>query len=85
MFRSSACIGRLAACIRTDVELTVRLIVNTFIARYVRVQSVLVKKTIYGRCPKCKAKSDLVVISGDPGREKFKCNQCYHVFGMDEL
>ena len=43
------------------------------------------KKTIYGKCPKCKAKSDLVVMSGDPGREKFKCNQCYHVFGMDEL
>ncbi|MGI0006039.1 MAG: hypothetical protein ACREAY_11735 [Nitrososphaera sp.] len=45
----------------------------------------MVKKTVYGRCPKCKAKSDLVVMSGDPGREKFKCNQCYHVFGMDEL
>ena len=58
---------------------------NTFIACDIGVQSVLVKKTIYGRCPKCKAKSDLVVISGDPGREKFKCNQCYHVFGMDEL
>lgn len=64
---------------------TCRFAVNTFIARNVRVQSVLVKKTIYGRCPKCKAKSDLVVMSGDPGREKFKCNQCYHVFGMDEL
>ncbi len=45
----------------------------------------VVKKTIYGRCPKCKAKGDLVVLSGDPGREKFRCNQCYHVFGMDEL
>lgn len=43
------------------------------------------KKTIYGRCPKCKAKGDLVVMSGEAGREKFKCNQCYHVFGMDEL
>lgn len=46
---------------------------------------VMPKKTIYGRCPKCKAKSDLVVLKGDPGNEKFKCNQCYHTFGMDEL
>jgi transposase-like protein len=45
----------------------------------------MAKKTVYGRCPKCKAKSDLIVMSGTPGKEKFKCNQCYHVFGMDEL
>lgn len=45
----------------------------------------MAKKTIYGRCPKCKAKGDLVVLSGTPGREKFKCNQCFHAFGMDEL
>ena len=43
------------------------------------------KKTIYGRCPKCRTKSELEVVSGNPGREKFKCNQCYHKFGMDEL
>ncbi|AFU57396.1 hypothetical protein Ngar_c04500 [Candidatus Nitrososphaera gargensis Ga9.2] len=45
----------------------------------------LPRKTIYGRCPKCKTKSELEVISGTPGREKFRCNQCYHNFGMDEL
>jgi hypothetical protein len=43
------------------------------------------RKTIYGKCPKCKTKSELEVISGNPGREKFRCNQCYHKFGMDEL
>ena len=43
------------------------------------------KKTIYGKCPKCKTKSELEVVSGTPGKEKFRCNQCYHKFGMDEL
>src|SRR5262245_37260207 len=36
----------------------------------------LPRKTIYGRCPKCKTKSQLEVVSGNPGREKFRCNQC---------
>ncbi|AIC14381.1 hypothetical protein NTE_01513 [Candidatus Nitrososphaera evergladensis SR1] len=45
----------------------------------------MARKTVYGKCPKCKARGDLVVMSGTPGKEKFKCNQCYHVFGMDEL
>jgi|GEM_PF-985466 len=43
------------------------------------------KKTIYGRCPRCKTKSELEVKSGEPGREKFRCNQCYGTFGMDDL
>jgi transposase-like protein len=43
------------------------------------------KKTIYGRCPKCKAKGELLVVCGTPGKEKFRCNRCYHNFGMDEL
>jgi hypothetical protein len=43
------------------------------------------KQTVYGRCPNCKTKSQLEVISRHPGREKFRCNQCYHKFGMDEL
>ena len=43
------------------------------------------RKTIYGRCPKCKTKSELEVLSGTPGKEKFRCNQCYHNFGMEEL
>lgn len=45
----------------------------------------MARKTVYGKCPKCRARGDLVVMSGTPGKEKFKCNQCYHVFGMDEL
>jgi transposase-like protein len=45
----------------------------------------LPKKTIYGRCPKCKTKSALVVVSGNPGKEKFKCNECYSSFGMDDF
>ena len=49
------------------------------------ISGVLPRKTIYGRCPKCKTKSELEVVSGNPGREKFRCNQCYHNFGMDEL
>ena len=47
--------------------------------------SVIPKKTIYGKCPKCKTKSQLEVLSGNPGKEKFKCNMCYHTFGIDEL
>jgi len=43
------------------------------------------RKTIYGKCPKCKTKSQLEVISGKPGQEKFKCNMCYHTFIMDDL
>jgi transposase-like protein len=45
----------------------------------------LPRKTIYGKCPKCRTKSQLEVVSGNPGKEKFKCNQCYHKFGMDEI
>ena len=45
----------------------------------------LPKKTIYGRCPRCRTKSNLEVVSGNPGKEKFKCNQCYFEFGMDAL
>lgn len=43
------------------------------------------RKTIYGKCPKCKTKSQLEVLSGKPGQEKFKCNMCYHTFVMDDL
>lgn len=43
------------------------------------------RKTIYGKCPKCKTKSQLEVLSGKPGQEKFKCNMCYHTFIMDDL
>jgi len=45
----------------------------------------LPRKTIYGKCPKCRTKSELEVRSGNPGKEKFRCNQCYHEFGMNEL
>jgi transposase-like protein len=45
----------------------------------------LARKTIYGKCPKCRTKSQLEVVSGNPGKEKFRCNQCYHKFGMEEL
>jgi len=45
----------------------------------------LTRRTIYGKCPNCRTKSQLEVVSGNAGREKFKCNQCYHKFGMDQL
>ena len=32
------------------------------------------RKTVYGRCPKCRTKSQLEVLSSNPGNEKFKCN-----------
>jgi transposase-like protein len=51
----------------------------------VRITSSLPKKTVYGKCPRCKTKSALEVVSGNPGKEKFKCNQCYYKFGMEEL
>src|SRR5215813_5269105 len=50
-----------------------------------RIISSLPKKTVYGKCPRCKTKSALEVVSGNPGKEKFKCNQCYYKFGMEEL
>ena len=43
------------------------------------------KKTIYGKCPNCRTKGQLDVISSNPGKEKFKCNSCYHKFGMSDL
>jgi len=49
------------------------------------ISTILPRRTIYDRCPKCKTKSELEVVSGTPGKEKFRCNQCYHNFGMDEL
>jgi transposase-like protein len=45
----------------------------------------LPKKNVYGRCPRCKTKSLLEVVSGIPSKEKFKCNQCYFKFGMADL
>ena len=45
----------------------------------------MARKTIYGRCPKCRAKSQLEVKSSDAGNEKYKCNMCYNVFGIDDL
>jgi hypothetical protein len=30
-------------------------------------------------------KSALEVVSGNPGKEKFKCNECFSSFGMDDF
>ena len=43
------------------------------------------RKTVYGKCPKCRTKSQLEVLSSNPGNEKFRCNMCYNKFTMDEL
>jgi hypothetical protein len=43
------------------------------------------RKTVYGKCPKCRAKSQIEITSNNPGKEKFKCNICFQVFGMDDL
>ncbi len=45
----------------------------------------IARKTVYGKCPKCRTKSQLEVLSSNPGNEKFKCNMCYNKFTMDEL
>jgi len=52
---------------------------------YMPKKVILTRRTIYGKCPNCRTKSQLEVVSGIAGREKFKCNQCYHKFGMDQL
>lgn len=43
------------------------------------------KKTIYGKCPICRTKGQLEVVSNNPGKEKFKCNSCYQKFSINEL
>ena len=47
--------------------------------------SFIPRKTVYGKCPKCRTKSQLEVLSSNPGNEKFRCNMCYNKFTMDEL
>ena len=45
----------------------------------------ITKKTIYGKCPNCRTKGQLDVVSSSPGKEKFKCNSCYFKFGINDL
>jgi hypothetical protein len=45
----------------------------------------IARKTVYGKCPRCRTKSQLEVISNNPGKEKFKCNICFQSFGINEM
>ena len=45
----------------------------------------IARKTVYGKCPRCRSKSQLEVISNNPGKEKFKCNMCFQSFGINEM
>lgn len=45
----------------------------------------IARKTVYGKCPRCRTKSQLEVISNNPGKEKFKCNMCFQSFGINEM
>lgn len=46
---------------------------------------VIARKTVYGKCPRCRTKSQLEIITNNPGKEKFKCNICFQMFGINEM
>jgi hypothetical protein len=45
----------------------------------------IARKTVYGKCPRCRTKSQLEIISNNPGKEKFKCNICFQTFGINDM
>ena len=45
----------------------------------------IARKTVYGKCPRCRTKSQLEIISNNPGKEKFKCTICFQTFGINDM